>query len=368
MTDNTFAATSVCEPLYSENILSTAVGPQTDLVYLTALGYQEPVKRGDTRTVGSNEEAWELFRGERLRATHRLTLDHFHLFEWFPLCPGRFHLPWARDMRNNARAQQMEIDGDVCYTTHGKAMMLVGGVGAVRLRPARFDGADHYFMTASSTGVCHEGFPVAVPEPLFARVRDRIIEQGAVPVRLSGEMRFVPEDAVPLFDYRQVPLLMLRATELEPLPARRPGLDGFAVSVVVTFTGTVRGQTGAFVSYNTFDPANDKGLATATDWLGRVYIGREHSGIVVTDFDAVFPKFPKAKFGLPLLLGGTLDQDYLSAALQQLQIHANNSGPFIVKYVTIQKIKENYGNAIGVVARSSPKKRRTQKADPGETL
>lgn len=348
----------VCQPLYEPWMLDAAISPQSDLPYLTALADQLPACGTGVLTVGTNEDAWALFLGERLRETYRLTLEHFHLFEWFPLCPGRFHLPGAKELRDYARTHQMTIDGEVCYAPVGKAEMLIGGVGAVRLAPVEYGGSRYFLMTASSTGVCHEGFPVAVPEMMYRKVVSRVVEQGAAPVRLSGEMRHVSPDAVPLFDYRQVPLLMLHATELDLLPAHRPGLDGFAVSAVATFTAKAEHRSRAFVTFYTFDPADHGGPATAARWIREAY-AREHNGTVVTDFDQVYPKFPEAKFGLPRILGGKLDLDYLSAACGEIGIAMPGSAAkYIAKYVTIQNIQTNSGTVVGTLQTGNRGRRR----------
>src|SRR5262249_1611929 len=87
----------------------------------------------------------------------------------------------------------------------------------------------------------------------------------------------------------------------------RPAVTRYDVSVVVSFQGTFQQQQGMFVTYDTFDAADPHGLEETTAWIGKVYVGREHQGAVVTDFDGVEPPFPRAPFALPPLLAGWTD-------------------------------------------------------------
>jgi hypothetical protein len=41
-----------------------------------------------TRQYGHNDELWEYILGDRLWPTATITLAHFWLSDWLPLCPG----------------------------------------------------------------------------------------------------------------------------------------------------------------------------------------------------------------------------------------------------------------------------------------
>jgi hypothetical protein len=253
---------------------------------------------------------WGRFVAEELFDTRRATLEHFHLFEWFPLAPGRFHTGEAQQMRAMAaRSLTLQADGRTYYTPAGKASMVEGGIGAVRLRPRQVGGEPHYFMTASSSGVCHEGFPVLVPRRFYGPLKARMNAEGAVPATLSGEMRYIDGEVPGFFsERRDLPGLYLHVDKVEALPAPRAGVTRYLISVAAAFMGTFQGRDGQYVTYCSFDPAMAGEVERVTQWIEQFYVGGNYQGVVITDFDEVRPRFPGALFGLPDLLAGKLDQ------------------------------------------------------------
>jgi hypothetical protein len=286
---------------------------------------------------GTNEESWRLFLDEHLYDTRRVTLEHVHVFEWFPVAPGKFHTPKAKRERQMAyRLMERTAGGEVYYSPLGKASMVRGGVGTVRLRPRQIDGEPHYFMTASSNGVCHEGFPILVPRRFYGLLKPRMLHDGAVPVTLSGEMRYVPQDTVTFTGQnREVPLLYLHVDDLEILPAPRSGVTGYLITVAVTFVGRFEGREGAYVTFASFDPARSAELKSATDWLESVYVEGQHRGTIVTDFDEVRPRFPNAVFGLPDLMAGKLDRSKVRGLLHDRGLDEESTRPYYLIYPEI---------------------------------
>lgn len=315
------------------------VNQQTDFVHLTRLDQHTTPQTDLEFKAESNEDAWKQFNQEQLYNTRRVTLEYFHLFEWFPLAPGKFHTAQAASSRT--AAEQFRIrsgDGSFYYSPEGKGMMLEGGIGAVRLRPTGIGGQDYYFMSASSNGVCHEGFPVLVPQEFYGQLKQRMLADGAVPVVMSGEMKYVPKDAVSFFgNAREFPQLYLHVDNVKILPKPRSEITRFYVSVAVSFRGEVEGQRGEFVTYCTFDPASHSSFQEAIDWIDKFYVRGQYKGTVITDFDDAYPHFPDAVFALPALRSGTLDLDKVNEFLK-----ANGMGQagnqFIVLYNDYRQI------------------------------
>ncbi|UFP96435.1 hypothetical protein [Gloeobacter morelensis] len=293
-------------------------------------------------TVSSNQEAWGYFFAERLHDTRRVRLEHFHLFEWFPVSPGKFHSPGARSYRENALQNlQVAPDGSTYFDPYGKANMLEGGVGALRLRPRKIDEEPHYFMTASSSGVCHEGFPVLVPRRFYGSLKRCIATRGATPVNLEGEMRYVSEELATIFgNRRDIPLLYLHVEGVEQLPRPRRGILGYEVSVAVSFLGEFEGQRSQYVTFATFDPASRRGLESSCAWLEEFYVREKYQGAVVTDFDEMVPRFPQAVFGLSKLMEGRLDLAGTGTFLQSISAFGE----------TYQKIDPRYTGLYAVYA------------------
>ncbi len=316
---------------------ATVVNQQTDLAHLPMVERHTTPATDLTKSVTSNEEAWQLFVEERLYDTRRVALEHVHLFEWFPTSPGTFHTAEGRQQRQMAhRYMELGADGKTYFNPVGKASMLKGGVGAVRLRPRMVGGELHYFMTASSSGVCHEGFPVLIPRRLYGPLKARMLDEGAAPVTVSGEMRYVPQDAVNFFpERRSVPLLYLHVDDLQILPHPRADVTAYVINVATSFVGEYEGVRDSYATFAAFDPARRASLEQAVTWLEQVYIGATHEGTIITDFDEVRPRFPGAVFGLPKLMAGDLDRERVRELLASQGFTPDAGERFFVVYQEI---------------------------------
>ena len=322
-----------CQEMDQRDLVQV-IDQQTDLVHYSMVNSHATPDTDLSLKAESNEEVWRLFLDEHLYDTRRVTLEHFHLFEWFPLTPGKFHTPEARQQRQMAyRSLERTPDGRAYFNPLGKASMLRGGIGAVRLRPRLIASEPHYFMTASSNGVCHEGFPVLIPRRFYGRLKARILAEGAIPVTLSGEMRYIPDDTLTFFGQnREIPLLYLHVDELQELPTPRAEVTSYLVSVAVSFVGQFQGREGRYATYAVFDPARPGSLAQACRWLEQFYVAGQYQGVIITDFDEVRPRFPGAVFGLPDLMAGRLDMARVRAFLRDQGLDESAGQQFFVIY------------------------------------
>lgn len=322
--------------------LEQVINEQTDFVHLSRLDQHTTPQTDLELKAGSNEEAWKQFNEEQLYDTRRVTLDCFHLFEWYPLAPGKFHTREAQFHRLEAAHLMIRSeDNRYYYTPQGKSEMLEGGIGAVRLRPTRVDGQDYYFMTASSNGVCHEGFPVLVPREFYGPLKESMQMFGAAPVVVSGEMRYVPKETVTFFETsREFPLLYLHADDIKILDKPRTEITNFMVSVAVSFRGEVQGHWGEYVTYCTFDPASSESMQKAVDWIDNFYVQGQYKGTIITDFDDVRPHFPDAVFGLPKLRSGTLSEEQVRAFLKAQGFAESVGNKFLLQYNVYRQVTE----------------------------
>jgi len=313
------------------------IDDQSRLAHYPMVNHFNAPQGDGSQKITSNEDAWRLFTSEQLYDTRRVTLEHFHLFEWFPLSPGKFHTAEARQNREISYEYMFHTREGVAYfDPEGKASMLRGGVGAVRLRPRLVAGEPHYFMTASSNGVCHEGFPALIPRRFFGEVKPRLLAEGAAPVTLSGEMRYVMEELPSIFaGHRDIPTLFLLVDELTLQPAPRSEVTHFAVSPAISFAGEFQGREGLYAAYCTFDPASAQGLEQTVSWLEDYYVAAQHQGVVVTDFDEVQPRFPGAVFGLPDLMAGKLSQKRVTDFLRAQGAPTEDADRFFLIYKEI---------------------------------
>src|ERR1700687_5226333 len=106
---------------------------------------------GADRTYADNKSFWT----DALSAKHfpgaYILLDNFHLTEWLPFAPGRYFTIDAGGQRQLA-ANHVAHDRDE-YTPEGKASMVRGGIGAIRLAEKKVEGSFIYFLGASSNGI-----------------------------------------------------------------------------------------------------------------------------------------------------------------------------------------------------------------------
>jgi hypothetical protein len=360
------------QPLY-EFELARFIEPQVELTNYPFANRHSAAASARVLKADSNEDIWRYFISERLYDTRRVTLEHFHLFEWFPLSPGRFHQQDAAFWREQANRNLIVTEqGDSYYDPSGKAAMIRGGIGAVRFRPRLIGRESYYFMTASSSSDCHEGFPVLIPRRYYGQLKDRMLSDGAVPLNISGEMRYISQDDMPpsYFEGREndLPLLYLHVDQLDELSAARDEINKFSVSVAASFVGPDTDADSTrkerlYATYASFDPAHEDGLNEACEWIKKFYVIGEYSGTIVTDFDEVRPHFSEAIFGLAPLLDGSFDQeraeDFVSTYLreasagvypylrryQNLHIHVNGD------QINVGNISGSEGVAIGRGAR-----------------
>src|SRR5579872_631064 len=148
------------------------------------------------RTFISTNEIWEAIHLENLRSEMTATLDSFFIFEWFPRSPGLYYTQKGQQARDEAQKHILKIEnGVITYDTFGKACMLDGGIGNIRLKPIASEqlGGDYYLMSASSDGICHKGFPIAIPAHEYRTIIEQITGRGCVVKTVIGKLKFVPD-------------------------------------------------------------------------------------------------------------------------------------------------------------------------------
>jgi hypothetical protein len=123
------------------------------------------LKPTDRYSYRDNNGLWEdVLLMNRLRMGHHITLESFFIFEWIPRSPGLYFTNRGREARAQAENSILKVDdGVIVYDPYGKQSMLDGGVGTYRLKPIRLVDGEYVFVSASSTGVAHKGFPIAIP-------------------------------------------------------------------------------------------------------------------------------------------------------------------------------------------------------------
>ncbi len=281
------------------------------------------------RTYTDNRTFWH----DALRGLHfqgmRIFLQGFHLTEWMPSAPGRYFTPNAEASRKEAQ-HYIAYGRAERYLPLGKLRMVLGGVGSVRLGAKAIDSSIVYFLGASSTGISHQGIPVALPESEYRKAIQVIKERGGCSANLVGSLRALPTSMSIIHYDREIPRYCFFAEEVEVI---RPSTEAeLLTTVAIMFPSryptwddkerdfTKDGYTTRFPkswSFCSFRPGSaQRSLDAAVDWL-RDYAFR-YSGMynppILADFDEHYQYFDNpVEFSVSRLLRNYVDIERLEA-------------------------------------------------------
>ena len=310
----------------------------------------EETTRAPAWSFSSNGDFWGAVLREQVRASRTVSLSGFYLSEWIPRSPGLFHRrgaaadremamrmvlmePYSQELAWIDHADVPRFEREVygpegslqylrIFDPHGKALMLRGGVGCIRLRRHSIEGQLVWLMSASSTLTAHEGVPLAVPDSLYIEVIDSLASDGTVYCNLiTGTLRYVPDFLGDLYQWPDVPPVYLEVEDIRR--GRRPDRDTLThamVSVAVSFESRSEqlGPPGmVWATYVTFFPGVEGSLQLRRDWLRDSYVGERYQGKVISDFDEQVPRFESAPFGLIRIFDGSLDADEIARTVSQ---------------------------------------------------
>jgi hypothetical protein len=255
----------------------------------------------------------------------RVLLRGFILSEWIPASPGRYFTHEAAASRGMAerhrdpsvaafreladRYLDTSVEYSLVYTPVGKKLMVLGGVGSLRLGARRIEGETLYFLGASSTGVTDKGLVVVLWDHQYREVIRTIREYGGCVVDLIGRVQVLPL-SLSIVEYAErIPRFCLLADDLE---ITKPNYA--VVSVAVTFPYRSQDRYNKAWSFCSFEAGSqDERLPYAVDWL-KGYC-REYSGLanppILSDFDEHLVHFPEVEFPLTDIMQGNVDVSLL---------------------------------------------------------
>jgi len=276
-------------------------------------------------------------------------LEGFDLLEWFPRAPGLYHTDQALEARREAsyyidprferrgRREHTEV-----FLPEGKSSMLEGGVGCIRLKPIALGERIFWLMTATSTGVGHEGFPLTVPNCLYERHIDQIVERGAVPCTIVGRLRFLPTPLTHLVNhYADLPRLYLEAEEISYDGTGREIDRKPEVSVAVSFVSSYKGRPGVYATYVTFEPGRGGSFASSIDWLKHTYVEQLYDGRILTDFDQTRTHFPEAALSLRKIMSHQLKKGEVREVIELM--HASGELAYLLEQVDLGELATTKG-------------------------
>lgn len=286
------------------------------------------VNRAFDRHYNREENIWSDVISRKTRFEHYVHLEGFYIFEWLSRSPGLYFTDDGRRARDEAEHEVYSREnGIITYNPHGKYSMLQGGYGSIKLKPVTLRDGDYFLVSASSSGICHQGFPVAIPSALYVNYLDEIINKGAAYCSLIGKMHFAEGTLEKLYQgYRDVPRLYLKAEELKAITRENFPLPNLYVTPAVVFVGEYRGAWQHYVTFVTANLSKKRSLEKGIRWMEEEYVSKRHKGEIILDFDQQQSYFPNAIFSLDKVMLGKITQDDIEKANQfgtQLRKPAN---------------------------------------------
>jgi hypothetical protein len=287
----------------------------------------KPGSRNIDATYSNNEAFWT----DALKRNHfegmRVRLENFQIGEWLPSAPGRYFTEEARRSRKVAKSYRDMFKTE--YLPLGKEYMVLGGVGSVRLSAKDISNKTHYFMCATSTGVSHEGIPLAIAESDHRGVIPDIKQHGGCCGTVEGTLRVLPQSATLIDFIRDVPRYCLYADGID---ITGPPTERMLTTVAIMFPSGYRSgrdegdkfygsgyitefrKSWSFASF--YMDGEGERLSKAVSWL-RDYSMR-YSSIpnppILTDFDEHYRHFDNPiEFSLKNLFSKGLDPERLLA-------------------------------------------------------
>lgn len=313
-----------------------------------------PAPRFIDSTYLNNEMFWNDAKSNRHFEGMRVALKGFHLTEWLPSSPGRYYTNKARESREMAEHHVNHYRGE--YDTLGKYSMILGGVGCIRLLSKDFGSDLIYFLCASSTGIAHQGIPLAITEDAYRKVIQPIKEYGGCVADIVGTIRALPvlfptleyDPEIPkycIFVDSKSDLNIIRDSRSEELLATiaitfsrpYPYYGGFDESK--QYDEIVRTKAWSFAS---FKPSSDEdNLKMAVDWLKDYAIrySDDNEPKILADFDEHHEYFGRhVEFPLGDLSRGLIDSS-------RLYSYAGKFGLTIIQEVVMGDKFENIHHA-----------------------
>jgi hypothetical protein len=300
---------------------------------------------------GDEAALWQAaLAGRGFYETRRLVLKEVVLTDWLPRSPGRYHTREAWHARGEAQSRIAERHGDhVVYSPDGKTSMVQGGVGCLRLAAKQIGGQRVKFLGATTSGVVHRGFVVALDEELYGEIAAQVDHRGGVRCTGAGTIRYWrSSEPLDFFMAKDVPRVYLGVDQLHPAARRPDDVSRIDVTPAVTFASDGR----EFFAYSHFRPGDPGDVARAAGWLSH-YVVERHRGRVLTDFDELVPRFADTAAPLRELMDVHVPVDRIAA-----ELHASGRMVTIIKHLEVTmgdrySIRDSQVGAVGPGATAS---------------
>ncbi len=312
---------------------------------LTDVGVYRNIERGTKVTkrdknFDRNQFFWKDVLMNKVYECQYVKLSNFCLTEWIPQSPGLYHTKDAFYQRKaamdfvnnfgkiikgtpNSKRTQIELN------PNGKLKMVEGGIGNVRLKAQKIFNTkeEYYILGATSSGVCHEGLPVVVPLDLYREYVEVIKDKGGVRCNITGQVRIIDTDNLPIKYDRQIMKYCVLVEEIEMI--RACFFNEIFTSIAISYSDKLKFIDGnPMWSFVSFTPDKlEKELSSSVNWLYDYAQRHTHclSPIILGDFDEHKEHFDNVKLPIKDLAQGKWDWAVLKEFGKFLKIEINNN-------------------------------------------
>jgi len=250
-------------------------------------------------------------------------------------------ISYSRQAAREVNDESSRDWASVVYDPDGKARMIEGGIGCLRLKDVQLPQGRTWFLGATSSEAVHEGVPVALSDELYTKYID-VISRGGFSCDLTARVRLIPDilDGV----YRSTP--HVRKVYLEVADdfrrVRRETASGSRrkgdwVTGAVGFRTKEHSRDKLLTTYTSFVNGSWPSLREATAWLEEVYVGAVFDGEVLTDFDQQATRFANAVFSLDNLRGNAVDIPRARTVV--IRIAGSEVGERLFKHLSRSNVK-----------------------------
>ena len=293
------------------------------VIYQSAVVTEETLHRVD-RLYRDNRSFWLATQTGDLVQGMRIHLQEFHLTQWIPSAPGRYY---TSDAISSRRRAQHYLDRNLReYLPLGKELMVLGGVGSVRLGERHIGTDTFYILGATSSGVSHQGIPVMLSEDEYHKVIPFLRNGGGCIVNLTGRLRVFPTRELLINYDRQIPRYIIYAENVDVVQESHRLL----VTVALTFSRREadiyysRDFPNKYWAFCSFDPITQN-VDAAVEWLEDYALRYFHSNEILNDFDELYQHFNSVSVEFPIgnVLSGNINLSNLRAYQSSLHFHIN---------------------------------------------
>jgi hypothetical protein len=286
----------------------------------------------------TNEEVFwqDVIRRQHIYETRQVLLEEFLLLEWIPMLPGQYHTQSGWHARQEARSHIIESNQrSVIYDPYGKAQMLRGGKGCIRIAAKEVQNETIRFLCATSSGVAHRGLLIGVPDDTYRMIAGPLQTNGGVVCSIRGHIRRISlREEMPFAGGDHLDCFYLYAEQIQPLQTTSLRAEASRVTAAITFRGKFKERPGTYFTYGAFDPGNPESIQECSRWLEQDYVKHRHQGQVLTNFDEYASHFETVRLPITTLMDATVDATSISKEIANMFDLDAGEVSQVNKYVT----------------------------------